>query len=104
MLAYQKPALHRTTWADQHGIDAAVEEELSACCQLEDEGESTGYFGLLAVRPDRQGTGIGRAVLAEAERRASLEWRCSVLRMLVIRHRTDLIAWYQASAHPGWDC
>lgn len=94
MLAYQKPALHRTTWTDDGDVGAAAIDELSACCQVADEGESTGYFGLFAVRPGRQGTGIGRAVLAEAERRVLTEWRCGVLRMLVIRQRTDLIAWY----------
>jgi GNAT superfamily N-acetyltransferase len=94
MLAYQKPSLHRTTSADHGDIENPAFDELSACCQLADEGESTGYFGLFAVRPDRQGTGLGRAVLAEAERRAVTEWRCSMLRMLVIRQRADLIAWY----------
>jgi GNAT superfamily N-acetyltransferase len=94
MLAYQKPAVHRTILADQGGTGVAAIGELSACCQLADEGGGTGYFGLFAVRPDRQGTGIGRAVLAEAERRVVTDWRCRVLRMLVIRQRTDLIAWY----------
>jgi GNAT superfamily N-acetyltransferase len=94
MLAYQMPALHRTTSAAHGHMDAAAVDELSACCQLADEGDRTGYFGLFAVRPDRQGTGIGRAVLAEAERRVVTDWQCTVLRMLVIRQRTDLIAWY----------
>lgn len=94
MLAYQKPTSHRTTSADHYDMDASVVEELSACCQLADEGDSKGYFGLFAVQPNRQGTGIGRAVLAEAERRALTEWGCSTMRMLVIRQRTDLIAWY----------
>jgi ribosomal protein S18 acetylase RimI-like enzyme len=94
MLAYQRPALHRMTSADRCDMDAAAVDELSACCQLADEGKGTGYFGLFAVRPNRQGTGIGRAVLTEAERRAVTEWQCSTLRMLVIRQRTDLIAWY----------
>ena len=33
-------------------------------------------------------------MLAEAERRAVTGWHCSMLRMLVIRQRVDLIAWY----------
>ena len=68
---------------------------LWACCQLAVEGDGLGYFGLFAVRPDRQGAGIGKAVLAEAERRAVTEWQCTALRMLVIRQRADLIAWYE---------
>ncbi len=70
-------------------------DELVACCQLTDEGGGRGYFGMFAVRPDRQGAGIGRVVLAEAERRVVTEWQCSLLRMTVIRQRADLIAWYE---------
>lgn len=73
--------------------DAA--DELLACFQLRDEGRGSAYFGMFAVRPYRQGVGIGRVVLAEAERRAVTDWQCSVLRMLVIRQRDDLIAWYK---------
>jgi L-amino acid N-acyltransferase YncA len=49
---------------------------------------------MFAVRPAIQGAGIGRAVLAEAERLAR-EWGCDEMRMSVIRQRTDLIAWYR---------
>jgi ribosomal protein S18 acetylase RimI-like enzyme len=61
--------------------------EIVACCQLEAEG----YLGMLSVRPGLQGTGIGRAVVAEAERRCD----APRMRMTVIRHRTELIAWYE---------
>jgi ribosomal protein S18 acetylase RimI-like enzyme len=50
---------------------------------------------MFAVTPDQQGAGIGRAVLAEAERRVVTEWQCDLLRMTVIRQRVDLIAWYE---------
>jgi ribosomal protein S18 acetylase RimI-like enzyme len=76
------------------GGGAAV-DELLACCQLRDEGAGVGYFGMFAVRPDQQGAGIGRAVLAEAQRRVAAEWQCRLLRMTVIRQRADLIAWYE---------
>ena len=69
-------------------------DELLACCHLKDEDGDHAYFGMFAVRPDCQGNGIGRVVLAEAERRAVTGWHCSMLRMLVIRQRVDLIAWY----------
>ncbi len=70
-------------------------DELLACCQLAAGDESVGYFGMFAVRPALQNRGIGRALVAEAERRAITEWGCSALRMLVICHRTELIAWYE---------
>jgi ribosomal protein S18 acetylase RimI-like enzyme len=76
-------------------LDADAAGALLACCQVRDEGGGRGYFGLFAVRPDRQGAGIGRAVLAEVEQRVAAEWQCRLLRMTVIRQRADLIAWYQ---------
>jgi GNAT superfamily N-acetyltransferase len=52
------------------------------------------YFGMFAVRPGRQGRGLGRAVLAEAQRLARAEWHATRMEMTVIRQRLDLIAWY----------
>jgi GNAT superfamily N-acetyltransferase len=67
---------------------------LLACAQLERQGAS-GYFGMFSVRPDLQGGGVGRAVLAEAERIARDDWRCIEMRMTVISVREELIAWYE---------
>ncbi|MFJ6215994.1 GNAT family N-acetyltransferase [Streptomyces sp. NPDC092296] len=68
--------------------------ELLACCQLERRGASA-YFGMFSVRPEQQGGGVGRAVLAEAERIAREEWGCTGMELTVIRQRADLIAWYE---------
>ncbi|MEV4612504.1 GNAT family N-acetyltransferase [Kitasatospora sp. NPDC049258] len=68
--------------------------ELVACCQLEHRGE-VAYFGLFSVRPEQQGSGLGRAVLARAEQLAREEWGAAELEMTVIEQRTDLIAWYE---------
>ncbi len=68
--------------------------ELLACCQLEHRGDRA-YFGMFSVRPGRQGGGIGRTVLAEAERLAREEWGVGVLEMTVIEQRPELIAWYE---------
>ncbi|PYC78868.1 GNAT family N-acetyltransferase [Streptomyces tateyamensis] len=73
--------------------DAAT-GELLACCQVERRGAGA-YFGMFSVRPALQGGGVGRAVLAEAERIAREEWRATTLEMTVIVQRTDLIAWYE---------
>ena len=59
------------------------------------EIEGYGYFGMFAVRPELQGGGLGKAVLAEAERIAREDWGLSKLRMTVIDVRDELIAWYQ---------
>lgn len=66
---------------------------LIACCQLEDRGGHA-YFGMFAVDPARQGGGLGRKVLAEAERLARDEWGAKEMHMTVISVREDLIAWY----------
>ncbi len=68
--------------------------DVVACCQLEQRPEHTAYIGMVAVRPGRQGGGIGRALLAEAERRA-IAFGASLARMSVIRQRAELIAWYE---------
>jgi ribosomal protein S18 acetylase RimI-like enzyme len=65
-----------------------------ACCQLEHRGTHA-YFGMFAVRPTLQGGGVGRAVLAEAERTAREEWGVTEMRMTVIDARDELIAWYE---------
>lgn len=57
--------------------------------------DGAGYFGMFAVSPGAQGSGIGRQVLAEAERVARDEWQQSTMRMTVIDVRDELIAWYQ---------
>lgn len=68
--------------------------ELVGCCQLERDTPSGAYFGMFAVRPDRQGAGIGRWLLGEAERRAREHHGCAAVRMTVLRQRAELIAWY----------
>ena len=54
-----------------------------------------GYFGMFAVDPLLQAGGIGKAILAEAERVVRDEWRLPMMRMTVIDLREDLIGWYE---------
>jgi len=70
------------------------ERELVACAHVADE-DGTGYFGMFSVQPGLQGSGIGKAVLAEGERVVRDEWRLSVMRMTVIDIRDELIAFYE---------
>ena len=97
----------RTDVADVSGLlareDARIvlaerDGELLASCLLErqvDDGVPSGYFGMFSVRPNVQNAGIGRALLAEAERIAREEWGCRQMRMSVIDIRESLIAWYE---------
>lgn len=67
---------------------------LLACAHIEKQGDAC-YFGMFSVRPGLQGGGVGKIVLAEAERTARDEWGCRQMRMTVIDVRDDLIAWYE---------
>ncbi|WP_411110479.1 GNAT family N-acetyltransferase [Streptomyces sp. c-19] len=68
--------------------------EIVACCQLEDRGEAA-YFGMFAVRPELQGAGLGKLIIAEAERRVRELWGAREMHMTVISVREELIAWYE---------
>jgi ribosomal protein S18 acetylase RimI-like enzyme len=80
-------------------LAAEHDGELVACCHLRREtapdGRAAAHFGMFAVRPALQGSGLGRAVLAEAERVARADWGAREMRMQVISAREDLIAWYE---------
>ncbi|MFG2923844.1 GNAT family N-acetyltransferase [Streptomyces sp. NPDC048305] len=65
-----------------------------ACCQLEHRGDAA-YFGMFAVRPILQGAGLGKVIIAEAERTAREDWGVSEMHMTVISVRQELIAWYE---------
>ena len=72
---------------------ALQDQQMLACAHVCDEA-GVGYFGMFAVRPNLQNTGVGRAVLAEAERVACEDWQLPLMRMTVIDLREELIAWY----------
>ncbi|MGW4759504.1 GNAT family N-acetyltransferase [Streptomyces chartreusis] len=65
-----------------------------ACCQLEHRGTHA-YFGMFAVSPALQGAGLGKVIIAEAERQARETWSATEMHMTVISVRDDLIAWYE---------
>jgi len=75
-------------------VIAAREAQLLACAHVaEDDG--AGYFGMFAVKPDLQGSGVGKLLLAETERIARDEWQLPTMRMTVIDIRDELIAFYE---------
>lgn len=91
---------------DAEGIRAVVEAPgsrlltverdgaLVACCQLEHRGDHA-YFGMFAVSPGLQGGGLGKVIIAEAERTVREVWGATEMHMTVISVREDLIAWYE---------
>jgi ribosomal protein S18 acetylase RimI-like enzyme len=80
---------------DSRILLADREGALVACAHLERRSEKVAYFGMFSVRPDLQGAGVGRAMLAEAERNARDDWRSEEMQMTVISIRDELIAWYE---------
>ena len=78
----------------ERGGDDATRGDLVACAHVAADGDA-GYFGMFSVRPDIQGGGLGKAVLAEAERIVRDDWRLPVMRMTVIDVRDELIGFYE---------
>ncbi len=68
--------------------------QLLACANVCVE-DDVGYFGMFSVVPGMQGGGIGKQMLAEAERIAREQWQLPVMRMTVIDVRDELIAFYE---------
>ncbi|MGC4979565.1 MULTISPECIES: GNAT family N-acetyltransferase [unclassified Streptomyces] len=91
---------------DAEGVRAVVEAPdsrlliverdgaLVACCQLEHRGDHA-YFGMFAVSPALQGGGLGKVIIAEAERTVREVWGATEMHMTVISVREELIAWYE---------
>ncbi|HVC24338.1 MAG TPA: GNAT family N-acetyltransferase [Acidimicrobiales bacterium] len=66
---------------------------LAACCEIARCGADA-RFGMFAVRPRLQSTGIGSALLTRAEQTAVQRWGIGSMHMLVISCRRELLAWY----------
>jgi ribosomal protein S18 acetylase RimI-like enzyme len=66
-----------------------------ACCQLRNEGAALAYFGTFAVSPSAQGGGLGRQLMAEAERQAVAAFAARRLEMTVLAQQDKLIAYYE---------
>ncbi|MFF0156764.1 GNAT family N-acetyltransferase [Streptomyces sp. NPDC005263] len=80
--------------ADSRLLTVEREGRIVACCQLEHRGDHA-YFGMFAVSPAAQGGGLGKVIIAEAERQAREAWGATEMHMTVISVRDDLIAWYE---------
>lgn len=85
---------HDLTRPRSRVVIAESEAGMLACAHVCDDGGS-GYFGMFAVDPARQGQGIGDTILRECERIAREDWQLPVMRMTVIDLRDELIRWYE---------
>jgi GNAT superfamily N-acetyltransferase len=69
--------------------------ELAGCVQVSRIGEDAAYFGLLTVAPTRQAGGLGRELIAAAERWAAEQWNARRMELTVVSVRAELIAYYE---------
>jgi GNAT superfamily N-acetyltransferase len=79
---------------DSFFLVADDERGLLGCVHLTRDGDRA-WFGMFSVRPGRQGQGLGRALLREAEQRVRGRWAVAAMRMSVISARCELIGYYQ---------
>ena len=68
---------------------------LVGCVLLKYEPPGVAHIGMFAVRPTLQGNGLGKGLLAEAERVARGDFQVRRAEMTVIEQRPDILAWYQ---------
>lgn len=66
---------------------------LIGCVHIESRGAKA-YIGMLTTEPARQAQGLGRQLLARAERWARRHFKSTGFRMSVLEARGDLIAYY----------
>lgn len=87
---------------DSRFILAEGDGRLAGCCLVQGVSRDSGpvttnaaYFGMFAIDPDAHGGGLGKVVIAEAERRVQDLWGANQMVMTVINLRTELIGWYE---------
>lgn len=73
---------------------ARSSETILATLHVHREADSV-HFGLFAVEPTMQGSGIGKELLAYAESESIKQWGVSTVIMEVITHRSELIKYYE---------
>ena len=69
-------------------------EEIVGSVHLQQEG-SSGYLGMLVVKPGLQGGGIGRRLMEAAEILVREKWKVRKMTMNVFTARPELIAYYE---------
>ncbi len=65
------------------------------CVNIANRGHGLAYLGLLCIEPERQGTGLGKQLMAAAEDCARETFAADRIEMTVIDARVELIDWYR---------
>ncbi len=87
----------RETLADPTArmLVTADRDELVGCILVRDLGARLAYFGLLAIAPERQATGLAKRLLAAAETCGRDVFACDRVEGTVVHTRAELIAYYE---------
>jgi GNAT superfamily N-acetyltransferase len=88
------PEIERYMTTGSFFVADGEDSTLAACMYLEQRGDRL-YLGMLAVRPGRQGRGVGRQLMAAAERHAAA-LGCSALDIRIVNRRTELPPFYRS--------
>lgn len=85
---------------DSRFLIAERDGKIAGCCLLQGLSQpgqrvNAAYFGMFALQPSAQGAGLGKLVIAEAERAIQSLWGANEMVMTVINLRPQLIAWYE---------
>jgi len=83
---------------DKVVILAQMNEEIVGCVLVEKEAEEA-HIGMLAVDPDKQSFGIGKTLLAAAEKHACNSFACTKSVMTILCGRDELMAWYNRAGY-----
>lgn len=84
--------------ADSTVLVMRHERRVAGCVALERLDDDTWYLSMLAVDPERQADGVGKAIMAGAERFAH-ERGGQRMKISVINLREPLIAWYERQGY-----
>jgi GNAT superfamily N-acetyltransferase len=87
-----------TAMLDNPAIRVLVADEdgaLTGCVEVTNQGGGTAYLGMLSVDPERQAGGLGRRLIAAAERTAAETFGATAIEMTVMRQRGELVAYYE---------
>lgn len=70
-------------------------DRVIGCVQITNKGDGLAYLGLLCIDPVLQAGGLGKQLIAAAERHAAATFGATAMEMTVIQQRLELIAYYE---------
>ena len=63
-------------------------------CLHRQVNSNSAYLGMLTVRPDLQGNGLGKKILSVAENYAKEQWNVNDIEITIVGQRTELLEFY----------